>query len=222
MSTHDQEDTIQQHQDDGSDATDLADALGGEEQSFVTEVKQPVNRSSLMVFGVLMLGVAGYYLMYLRTGPQSAAAASAEVQQADQTISQFLSAGAENIRVMQQLRQTTDKVVAQFRNSEVPQVPLTELQANPFQYARSKPGDPTADETASRKKQEQERQAAMKAVQALQLQSILHSDARRACMISNQLYGEGQTVGGFTVEQISPDAVIVKQGAYRFQLKMQR
>ena len=62
----------------------------------------------------------------------------------------------------------------------------------------------------------------LKAVQELQLQSVMHSDAMQACMIDNTLYREGQQVGGFTVEKINPNAVIVKNGAYRFELRMQQ
>jgi hypothetical protein len=178
-----------------------------------------VNRTSVLLFVVLLLGAAGYYFMYVRTGPATAAAATAEAEQADETITQFLSKGDENLKVMQQLRQTTDKVVAQFRNSQVAQVPVNELQANPFKYAQENDAETAA--AAAAKKREEEKQAAMKSVQELQLQTILHGDAKKACMINNQLYREGQTVAGFTVETINPGDVIVKQGPFRFQLKMQ-
>lgn len=226
MSAHDHdEEEIEQTQcedfataDDGSD---LADALsGGDETTFITAEKKPLNRTSVLVFGVLLLGLGGYYFMYARTGPQSAAAATPESQQADATINQFLSAGDENLRVMRQLRQTTDKVVAQFRNSTVAQVPINDLQANPFKYAQA--SDDASVAAAAKKKQEEERQAALKSVQSLQLQSILHSGAASTCMISNKMYKEGQEVAGFTVEKIDPDEVIVRTGVFRFALRMQR
>jgi hypothetical protein len=205
----------------GGDGSDLTDALsGGEDTGFVSaEEKKPVNRTSMLLFGVLMVGLGGYYFMYANSGPAVAAAATAEAQQADQTISQFLSAGEENIRVMRQLRLTTDKVVAQFRNSEVAQVPLSDLHANPFKYAQV--SDDATAAVAAAKKREEERQAVLKSVQNLQLQSILHG-AKPTCMVNNQMYTEGQTVGGFTIEKISPGAVNVRSGEYRFQLKMQR
>jgi hypothetical protein len=62
----------------------------------------------------------------------------------------------------------------------------------------------------------------MKASTALQLQSIVHSGSRKACMINNTLYAEGQQVDQFTIEKIEASRVIVKSGAYRFELKMQR
>jgi hypothetical protein len=205
----------------GTDASDLTDALsGGDETTFITgEEKKPVNRTSMLLFGVLMIGAAGYYFMHARTGPATAVAATAEAEEADKTINQFLSAGDENIRVMRQLRQTTDKVVAQFRNSEVPQVPVNDLQANPFKYAQVSDDATAAAEAA--KKKEEGRQAALKGVQQLQLQSILHG-AKPTCMINNQMYTEGQSAEGFTVEKITPNSIVVRSGAYRFELKMKR
>lgn len=206
------------------DGTSLTDALsdGGDETFVVGEQRKPINKTSLLVFAVMTLGFGGYYVMYLRTGPQMAAAATAEAEAADQTINQFLSSGEENLRVMRQLRQTTDKVVAQFKDSRVPQVPIDDLQANPFKYAQQKPGDPSADEAAAKKKRDEERAAAITAVQNLQLQSVLHGSVNRSCMLNNKMYKEGQSVEGFLIEKINPHAVIVKQGSFRFELKMQQ
>jgi hypothetical protein len=50
----------------------------------------------------------------------------------------------------------------------------------------------------------------------------MYSDSRKACMINDTLYREGQTIDAFTVEQVTPNSVIVKGGLYRFELKMQR
>jgi hypothetical protein len=46
--------------------------------------------------------------------------------------------------------------------------------------------------------------------------------ARKSCMVNNTLYTEGQQVDGFTIEKIAPDSVIVRNGSYRFELRMQR
>jgi hypothetical protein len=50
----------------------------------------------------------------------------------------------------------------------------------------------------------------------------MHSDARKACMINNVVYLEGQQVDGFVIRTINPASVIVQQDRYRFELKMQR
>jgi hypothetical protein len=201
------------------DGSELSDVLSGDETSFVTEQKKPMDRTTVLVFGVLLLGAAGYYMMYARTGPQAATAATAESEQADQTINQFLSSGEQHAREMRKLRETTDKVVAQFQGAAPTQVPVAELQANPFKYSQE--NDEASNAAAAQKKREEERVAAVAAAQTLQLQTIL-SGAKKTCMINNQMYTEGQTVSGFTVEVINADGVVVKSGSYRFKLKMQR
>jgi len=67
----------------------------------------------------------------------------------------------------------------------------------------------------------EEKAVALRAVQGLQLQSIMHSDTRRACLINNTLYSEGQQVDSLVIEKIQPKSVIVKSGPYRFGVRIQ-
>jgi hypothetical protein len=120
---------------------------------------------------------------------------------------------------MEQMLKDTEKYVQQFLNPMVKQVPLGQLHMNPF---RQKPSDGKTDDSANSRKREEERLAMLKAVQALQLQSVMYGDTRKACMINNSLYREGQQVDSFMIEKITANSVIVKNGAYRFELKMQR
>ena len=69
---------------------------------------------------------------------------------------------------------------------------------------------------------EQAKQQALEAVRKLRLQSILSGSARRACMIDNKLYFEGQTVDQFEVEKIARDGVTVRRGEFSFRLTMSR
>jgi hypothetical protein len=50
----------------------------------------------------------------------------------------------------------------------------------------------------------------------------MQSGTKKSCMVNNALYTEGQQVESFTIEKISPDGIIVRNGAYRFELRMQR
>ena len=95
------------------------------------------------------------------------------------------------------------------------------MKTNPFRYAAPKDSSETEGEAASKKRREDERVAMLKAVQGLQLQSVMRG-AHAACMINNTLYQEGQNVEGFTIEKINPQGIIVKNGVYRFELKMQK
>src|SRR3954451_13187525 len=110
-----------------SETPDALEALGaGPEMTFVaTETKKPLNRTSLVLFLILAVGGGGLYLMHLKTGPQSANAATTDA--ANRTINQFLSAGQGNIKVMETMLRSTEKVVQQFNAyPSVNQIPLAE------------------------------------------------------------------------------------------------
>jgi hypothetical protein len=203
----------------------LADALGGSETSFVVggDEKKAVTNPVIYLALVAVLGGAGLWYMYKRQGPSSAeAAATPEAAKAEETINTFLTSGPSGIKVMQEMMRNTEKVVQQFLDyPSVTQVPLSELHTNPFRS--STPAENVAaGADATKKKREEEKLAAIKASEALQLQSIIHSGSRKACMINNALYSEGQQIEQFTIEKIEPARVIVKAGVYRFALKMQR
>src|SRR5690606_958014 len=117
-----------------------------------------------------------------------------------------------------EMLRNTEGIVQQFRSYPgMRQVPLSQLQTNPFRFGM--PTDGTGTPVANTR--EQERNQAIKAVRQLVLRSIMHSGSHRACMINDALYTEGQQVDQFTIERITPESVIVKTGVYRFELKMQ-
>ena len=200
-------------------AEETLDALnGGNEMSFVTgEAKKPVNRTSLVLFGILAIGGVGLYLMHLRTGPQSASAA-APADSANKTINQFLSGGKSNVKLMEIALRDTQKLVQQFNHPHVKQVPLGELQTNPFRVTGGSSED--ADDATNKRKLAEQRQVVLKAFQTLQLQSIMYGEKNRSCLINNTFYREGQQVNGFVIEKITADNVSVKQEEWRFDLKM--
>lgn len=196
-----------------------------EESGIFVEPETSSNRSALLLFGLLAIGGAAVWLMYTHGGARQAEVASAErTATAAQTISTFLSDGEANRKLMEQTLRNTEKVVEKFLNyPSTTQVPLSDLRTNPFMHVASTTlRTEEEDLEAQRKRQEAERVEILKAVQRLQLQSVMHSDTMRACMIGNTLYQEGQEVNGFTIERINPNAVIVRNGAYRFELRMQR
>jgi hypothetical protein len=220
----------------GGDATgpELIESMsaggGTEESLIVADEKQPVNRSTLVMFAILVLAASGLYFMYRRTGPQGAMAASItkETAEARKTISNFLSGGDASFKSMEMRLKYTEKVVQQFRKyPSATQVPLNDLLTNPFRLhapeaKKQNVSNEGLSEAAEKKRRDEERVAIRKAVEGLQLQSIMCGDTRKACMINNTLYREGQTVENFTIEKISPSTVEVKNGPYRFQLRMDR
>lgn len=218
----DQIDEIYQEGAEGSPQDDLAQALGGSsEEPYFAEGKKSGNNRIMMLVGVALIGAGVLLFTHLRRGPASAeAATTGKVQQTDQTISQFLTDGARNIAQMEKMLRNTERVVNQFRTyPSAAQLPLSELRTNPFRFHELR--DAPEDTGMAQRKREEERAEALKAVAELSLQSIMHSDTHKACMINNQLYKEGQQINAFTVDRIGPDSVIVRSGAYRFELKMQ-
>ncbi len=200
--------------------TDLSAALSGSEAAFVTgESSKPPSTQYIILGGLLILAPIVIWIMYNRKGPASASAAVAKPPAAVQTVRTFLNSGPSGIKVMREMLQSTEKIVQEFlKYPTMTQVPLADLKTNPFRSAGANAPDPDA---AARRKREEERAAVVKAVQNLQLQSIM-SGTHKACMINNALYTEGQQVDQFTIERIVNGAVIVKSGQYRFELKMQR
>lgn len=186
--------------------------------------KAALNRTTLIVLGILALAGGVVWTMYQRAGgPKQAAAAQAESNRAKKTINAFLDGGSSNIHNMEKMLRSTEKVVQQFlAYPSMTQVPLSDLHTNPFRMKTQRPLDPSADNIVERRRREEERVAMLKAVQSLHLQSIMYSDARKACMINDRMYREGQTVDAFAIERITATSVIVKSSVYRFELKMQR
>ncbi len=208
----------------------LADALSdGAEGEYITEGEGGAKKPSpLVIVGLVLAVLGGGYLWYSRTGPATAAAAGvAEGTEdpASQTVSKFLDGGTANVQMMEKMLRDTEKVVQQFLNyPSMKQIPLGELQTNPFRFrAPQVEGQaPNESEAQAKKKREEERLAIIKAVGLLNLQSVIHSGARKACMVNNTMYTEGQQLDEFVIEQINPDNVVVKHGVYRFELRMQK
>lgn len=226
MSGSDNQNSTQNDSGAGADSSDLSAALGGGgETEFVVSGDEKKNPMQGLMYLLLLLAVGGgvTYFMYQRSGPATAqAGVTPEAQAAEQTINQFLTSGPDGIKMMQSMLKDTEKVVQQFLDyPSVTQIPLSALHTNPFRFAKAEAAA-SADAEVSKRKREEEKQAAIKASEALQLQSIVHSGSRKACMINNTLYSEGQQVERFTIEKIEPARVIVKTVTYRFELKMQR
>lgn len=211
-------------------STEQEGSFSSEEEGVVIgEEKPQLNRGTLAMFAIICLGAAGLYGMYRKAGPSAAnASMNQETVEANKTITTFLSGGDSSIKSMHLLLKNTEKIVQTFLTyPSTTQVPLSDLRTNPFKQFTDAPkpaatADSGLSEAADRKKREEERQNVLKAVQAMQLQSIMFSEARSVCMIDSTMYREGQTIGDFTLEKISPTSVIVKNGPYRFELRIQR
>ena len=205
------------------------DDLGGGEMAFVAEPKQPMNKGTLIVVGLLVACGAATYFMYVKSGPSAAIAAGDP--NAEKVIGSFLDGSQKNVEQMRKMLQDTEKVVQQFKTqADQTQVPLAQLGGNPFMKEKPRPSEDTsAKQAAERVRLATER--ANEAVGLLRLQTIIHRDPRKAsCMINNTLYRKNQqiTVGEgkvtFTIAEIRPDGVSVTapvgDQVLKFELKM--
>ncbi|HZL37354.1 MAG TPA: hypothetical protein VFC78_18695 [Tepidisphaeraceae bacterium] len=211
----------QEHTEPSETANEFGDEL---DPSFVSGDSAKSNKGTLSALGLVLAIGGALCFWYFRHGPQTAVAASPDAA-ASTTINAFLSGDAGNVKLMDQTLRETDKVVQEFRGYPgKTQVPVGDLKTNPFRLgepvAKVVVAPPDPDEGALLRRREEERAAARKAVQSLQLQSVLRGGTRKACMINNTLYKEGDEAEGFTVEQIGPSLVVVRKGVYRFELRM--
>ncbi len=203
-------------------AEELSSSLAAGDTEFVTpsDEKKPQTMQYAVLAGFVLLAPMAIWYMYKGKGPSAAEAAN-QASPAAQTVHTFLDTGQDGVAAMRSMLQGTEKIVKEFlAYPSMAQVPLDDLKTNPFR-ARQQQAVVDDSEAASKRRKDAERETTLKAVQALHLQSIM-SGKRGACMINNAMYTEGQQVGQFTIEKISQGIVIVKSGAYRFELKMQK
>jgi hypothetical protein len=184
--------------------------------------KPASNRRQLSLLGLALACAAGVCFAMLKNSPQSASAAPTPAPAASSEVAEFLAGDATVVRNMQRSLRDANRISDESRFSPgARQVPVTELKTDPFRLRVTgvQPVEVPDDSNESRQK-EIERQAILRSVQSLQLQSILRGDSHRACLINNTLYQEGQTADGFVIEEIALTSVVVRKGVYRFDLKM--
>lgn len=140
--------------------------------------------------------------------------------QAKLVLSVFFLTGSDGINRFRTALCATQNLAADpLINPAKMQIPLAALHINPFRQGSADTRPPEAALRAARVREDQERAAMLTAIGALRLQSVIRGAARRSCMINNTLYVEGELVGGFTVEQINSQSVVIRNGMYRFELR---
>jgi hypothetical protein len=207
---------------DESEAQDSGENFEESDASFVTGERKASNASTFGVLGLVVLVGAGLYFFYLKNGPQNAAAATIDQTAASATINEFLHGNGGNAKLMEQTLHNTEKVVQEFQShSKKNQIPLEELQTNPFRLKVPKPEVQESEAVPSKIRADEERQRIVTEANALELQSVVRG-GRSACLVNNLMYHEGEQVGSFTIDEIRPKSVIVRQGKFRFELTMKK
>jgi len=216
-----------QAQDNAQDQTggeDLSVALSAARASS-SRPKRPSRPSAREFSNLLLLlaiGGGGTYLTVQAASPAAASAASVETAARSRAINNFLTNRPERDQDDGGDAAQHQKIVQQFLEYPAFRSPLefSTHQPVPLRQSRAVAERPTRCSEKEEGRRTHGRQ--WHASQSLTLQSIIHSGARKACMINNTLYLEGQQVDPFTIEKITPNSVVVKTGVYRFELRMQK
>lgn len=199
-------------------------ASGSEELLVDTEGRSGPKPALLVALAVAVVGGGGY--LYLnRQGPLPAGAATPALatpgDAARQTINEFLAGGGKDLVAMEQMLRNTEAVVQQFLTyPSVTQVPLEELKTNPFRLMEPEPAK--AAEPDDRRRREEARNRALKAVAELRVESVMTNASGGSAIINGRFVRPGDEVDGFVVEAIRTGSVIVRDDRFRFELKLAR
>ena len=199
--------------------SELASAEAAEEE-YAGPKKNFLNRGALIFVASCLAGVGAIYLLSLRNQPKSV---SAEIQSAeaevDATLKRLMDP-AEQARA-QELFQNTDEMVKVFYDYPTKQqVAVNDLQRDPF--SRLLASDKEAnDEAEALQRQEKLRKELIKTSEGLDLQSVMRGLRSSQCLISGNVYREGDVVKGtFEVKTINTDHVVLTASGMTFTLKM--
>jgi hypothetical protein len=164
--------------------------------------------SKIILTLLVLIASGGLYAMHWRTKSlaSSLQATTASAKPADSPVKAFATTLI-----------STRALIAQVQADSTRLTSGPTITADPFHYTRQRPVEvPVPQVAPSARADDNELR---KALASLSLQSIL-AGRTSYCLINNQLYAVGQTVGPFTIESISPAAVVLRAGESRFELTM--
>lgn len=167
--------------------------------------------SNLVMAGLIAVSGAGLYAMHVHTRTTTPASVkpSSAAPIGPQTVIAFERSLAETRRIVESMQ-----TPGETNNTQ-----LVEIN-NPFTYVRQRP--PVSLMNASETAPLRADHAGLRAELAkLNLQSIL-CGRTNYCLINNELFTEGQTIGKFVIDRITSDAVHVRSNDFTFELKMNR
>ncbi len=172
---------------------------------------------ALAVPALFLVGIVIVYMLGLRAGPRQA---SADEQQNEMRVEAALvrldTAEADDDRNAKEV------VESFYTDTRRRQVPIDELVRNAFVF---EPRGREADEDGPLSGTEygSERSGLHQAVaraKTLNLQSVLKGSGSSRALISDTLVSQGETIAGWTVEEIRPRSVVLTWEEHRFVLEM--
>lgn len=203
------------------DGASLTEAMTGSEE-FLVEGGTKQGPSPALV-GLLIaaivggIGWFGYKNFVASAGAATVTTASGA--DARKTINEFLATGGKDVVAMEEMLKNTEKVVKQFlAYPTMTQVPLQDLQTNPFRFAA--PPEETASKADEQRKVEEAKGKAIKAASELRIESLMTGRNGGTAIINGKVVRPGDTVDDFFIEEIKTSSVIVRSGTFRFELRL--
>lgn len=185
-----------------------------EEMGFVDERPSSLNRYTIILVGLCLLGVVGVFLF----GQKQKAAPpdqkqQAEVAKLDNNLSRLMTQKGEAKKAIK----NTEEMISLFHQYPTnQQLGRDELQRNPF--IRDENASPEAPAAAPEKGPDLA--ALQKSAAGLKLQSVLRGATSNQCLINGEVYQEGQEIKEFKVKSIQEHGVVLTAAEHDFVLKM--
>jgi hypothetical protein len=203
------EDLLKPSQDTKSVPNQEGDTAQDQEYITVAAQGKKVRQSTVILAVLFGVGLLCLFFMIKKSSPSAASASppGAEELQVEKAIANLTG-------VRSEMRSGLEEIVKKFYDfSDVQQKQVEKLTKNPFKYEKfwndfDKNG---ADDPA--------KNLSLQASE-LELISIMQSNGRNCCMISDKLLYEGDSIKGFTVERINDKSVQLKSDEIKIELKL--
>lgn len=169
----------------------------------------------------LCLGAGGIAVgLFLHTTATAAPIESQGLPATRQVFANYLCGPKGDLSRLESMLRSTDALMQQCTAAQdAIQVPLSNLRADPFRIGDNAAGGSDISKVGE---SDVDRVAMLQQVQKLTLQSIMVSGDLPACTINGHLYREGEVIDDFNIERIETTEVVVRNGGYRFELKIAR
>jgi hypothetical protein len=188
------------------------------EQAYALPQKKSLNRGTVILLASCLLGVGAIF--FLRQQPEVTSVENKEVEARVDTALAKLGKDTIQDNTKQVFEDTEEMVRVFYEYPAKQQVSVDELQRNPFSSLLVKdPGAKDVDDALER--QARLREELTKKLNALELQSVIPTGAGGAqCMISGEVYSEGELVDIFKIKSIKQGQVLLMANEMDFTLKL--
>jgi len=196
-------------------APNTAGDSGLASEGYITTTAQDttVKRGTYLLVMLIVLGLGGLWFMAKKAKPQSAIAKGVDNKSIETAIAQMTGTKAEFFKEI-------NGVVTKFNEiANVKQVKVNELQKNPFNLEEFAADSGMSSEDSEAYAKQREQMDLQQSARKMQLLSIIKSPAGNRCMIDDKIVGRGETIKGWTVEEITDDGVLLKAGDLKVALK---